>query len=165
MTSNGRRSQLKAQYYDQHLTEKAQAFFMKLTDVVQFPAARCDMGPNIFLYNHEASSGVESMNNANKQVRAYSVVDPVNSIMLLLNNESMRYAKSCEKAWKAKMAGSTGADRRTDSKLLHSAASPCFIPLHPPCCSSILVLILFIMSPGTCAAELLHMIMIHFPAS
>ena len=73
-TVKGMWGKAEMELFVQHLTEKAQAFFMKLTDVVQFPAARCDMGPNIFLYNHEASSGVESMNNANKQVRAYSAV-------------------------------------------------------------------------------------------
>ncbi len=42
-----------------------------------------------------AAAGVESMNNANKEVRAQSAVAPVNSMMLLLRKESTRYNKAC----------------------------------------------------------------------
>ena len=45
------------------------------------------MGENIYLYDHEASSGVESMNKANKPARDRAAVDVVNAIMLLLNME------------------------------------------------------------------------------
>ena len=57
------------------------------TDESQYPAARCAMGDNIFLYDHEASSGVESMNKANKPARDRAAVDVVNAIMLLLEME------------------------------------------------------------------------------
>ena len=39
------------------------------------------------------------MNNANKAVRNHSAVDPVNSIILLLNLEAKRYAKQHKAAW------------------------------------------------------------------
>ena len=61
-----------------------------LNDVVderQYPAARCAMGHNVYLYYHEASSGVESMNQANKKARERAAVDVVNAIMLLLEME------------------------------------------------------------------------------
>ena len=45
------------------------------------------MGDNIFLYDHEASSGVESMNKANKPAQDPAAVDVVNAIMLLLDME------------------------------------------------------------------------------
>ena len=57
------------------------------TDESQYPAARCAMGDNIFLNDHEASSGVESMNKANKPARDIAAVNVVNAIMLLLQME------------------------------------------------------------------------------
>lgn len=62
-------------------------------DEQQYPAARCAMGENIFLYDHEASCGVESMNQANKAARERAAVDVVNAIMLLLQME--RYVVNC----------------------------------------------------------------------
>jgi hypothetical protein len=81
------------------LGEKVMEYFNKLNDTAQFPSARCNMDPSVYLYDHEASSGVESMNNANKAVRNHSAVDPVNSIILLLNLEAKRYAKQHKAAW------------------------------------------------------------------
>ena len=81
------------------LGEKVTEYFYKINDAAQFPSARCNMDPSIYLYDHEASSGVESMNNANKAVRNHSAVDPVNSIILLLNLEAKRYAKEHKAAW------------------------------------------------------------------
>jgi hypothetical protein len=76
-------------------------FYTKIHDNAQFPAARCNMGDDIFwLYDHEASSGVESMNNANKAVRNHSAVDPVNSVILLVNLEAGRYKRERDAAWK-----------------------------------------------------------------
>ena len=51
------------------------------------------MGNDVFLYDHEASSGVESMNQANKPARDMAAVDVVNAIMLLLKME--RYVIVC----------------------------------------------------------------------
>ena len=73
-------------------------YFKKLPNSVQFPAARCAMSESIFLYDHEASSGVESMNNSNKKVRHMAAVDPVNSTTTLLGLESVamkRYRRKC----------------------------------------------------------------------
>jgi hypothetical protein len=37
--------------------------------LMQYPAARCSMGTNVCKYGHSASSGAESMNNANDLAR------------------------------------------------------------------------------------------------
>jgi MULE transposase domain len=75
--------------YSHHLTEKQLRYLHNedVKDEAQYPAARCAMGPNIFLYDHEASSGVESMNQANKPARDRAAVDVVNATMLLLQME------------------------------------------------------------------------------
>jgi hypothetical protein len=75
--------------YSHHLTEKQLGYLFNedVKDEAQFPAARCAMGPNIFLYDHEASSGVESMNQANKPARDRAAVDVANATMLLLQME------------------------------------------------------------------------------
>ena len=65
-------------------------YFNTVADEAQFPAARCAMADNIFLYDHEASSGVESMNNANKLARHVAAVDPTNSVLTVLEQESAR---------------------------------------------------------------------------
>ena len=85
--------------HDKHhnkLGENTKRYFnnARITNEQQYPAAQCAMGPTVYLYDHEASSGVESMNNANKEVRAQSAVDPVKSMMLLLRKESTRYNKA-----------------------------------------------------------------------
>jgi len=73
--------------YSSHLTANQLAYLNNTPDASQYPAARCAMGDNVFLYDHEASSGVESMNKANKPAREMAAVDVVNAIMLLLKME------------------------------------------------------------------------------
>ena len=57
------------------------------------------MGDDVFLYDHEASSGVESMNNANSKVRHMAAVDPNVSTLTLLGLESERFEKRKNMAW------------------------------------------------------------------
>ncbi len=59
------------------------------------PAARCAMGNNVFLYNHQASSGVESMNRANQPARDRAAVDVVNATILLLEMERYVCMQHC----------------------------------------------------------------------
>ena len=73
--------------YQHHLSAQQLNYLNAQTDESQYPAARCAMGENIFLYDHEASSGVESMNMANKPARDRAAVDVVNAIILLLKME------------------------------------------------------------------------------
>ena len=74
-------------------------YFKSVADEAQFPAARCAMADNIFLYDHEASSGVESMNNSNKPARQVAAVDPTNSVLTVLEQESERYNKRKTEVW------------------------------------------------------------------
>ena len=73
--------------YRTQLTANQLKYLNASSDESQYPAARCAMGDNVFLYDHEASSGVESMNKANKPARDRAAVDVVNAIILLLQME------------------------------------------------------------------------------
>ena len=54
---------------------------------MQYPAARCSMGPNICMYGHSASSGAESMNNANNLARQKAAVDILNAAIKTIQLE------------------------------------------------------------------------------
>ena len=82
------------------LSADEQRFLLKLADNAQYPAARCAMGPNVYMYGRTASSGVESMNRANMEVRNNTSVDALNAAMTLIRIESRRYEKYKESAWK-----------------------------------------------------------------
>ena len=51
------------------------------------------------MYQHTASSAVESMNRANERVRDRTAVDPINSLILLIKLEGMRFEKHRDNAW------------------------------------------------------------------
>ncbi len=68
-------------------------------DTSQYPGARCDMGKNIYMYGRTASSGNESMNNANKRARERYGVDVVVATMILLQLAAQRYANKKAVAW------------------------------------------------------------------
>ena len=70
-------------YYPQmHPTDRH--YLTKIDDRMQYPAARCSMGPNICMYGHSASSGVESMNNANHLARQKAAVDILNAAIKII---------------------------------------------------------------------------------
>ena len=73
--------------YQGYLTAEQLKYLNDVDAAAQYPAARCAMGNNVFLYDHEASSGVESMNRANKPARDRAAVDVVNATILLLEME------------------------------------------------------------------------------
>ena len=93
--------QLKAEegnYIDQlHPTDKH--YLTKIQDKKQYAAAQCAMAPDICMYGKSASSGVESMNLANKTVREKTAVDMLNAAILLLQMEGNRFHQWKEKAW------------------------------------------------------------------
>ena len=66
----------------------------------QFPAIRCAMGDDICMHGHEASSGSESMNNANEEARNATAVDILNASLILIQKESERFEKGKQAAWK-----------------------------------------------------------------
>ena len=74
-------------------------YLTKIPYEKQYAAARCAMGNDICMYGRSASSGVESMNNANKLVREKTAVDIANATILLLKLEGARYHKWKETAW------------------------------------------------------------------
>ncbi len=65
--------------HSSHMSDKALRYLNTINDHQQYPCAGVSMGEEICMYQRSASSSVESMNNANKLVRARMAVDPVNS--------------------------------------------------------------------------------------
>ncbi len=84
------------------------AYLETLRDEQQYPGARCNAtiddsdadheAPDIFLYGLTASSGVESMNSANKDLRKRSAVDILNAGMILLKKEGIRFNRTVQDA-------------------------------------------------------------------
>jgi hypothetical protein len=81
------------------MQNNALRFLASIPDSQQFPAARCGMGNDICMYQRTASSSVESMNRANQRVQDRTAVDPINSLILLIKLEAMRFEKHRENAW------------------------------------------------------------------
>jgi hypothetical protein len=79
-------------------------YLTKIANNKQYAAARCAMAPDIQMYGQSASSGVESMNRANKPlVREKTAVDPLNAAILLLQLEGGRFNKWKQIAWATDM--------------------------------------------------------------
>ncbi len=74
-------------------------YLTKLPNECQYPAARCAMGENICMFGKSASSGVESMNNANQLVRQKMAVNVLNSVILLLKLEAERFQRYKQVTW------------------------------------------------------------------
>jgi hypothetical protein len=74
-------------------------YLTDVSDAVQYPAARCAMGPTVCMYGRSASSGVESMNHANKDTRHPLSVDCLVAAMTQIRLESGRYEKYQKLAW------------------------------------------------------------------
>jgi hypothetical protein len=74
-------------------------YLQKLADDVQYPAARCAGNDTICMYGKSASSGVESMNNANQVARQKTAVDVLNAVILLLKLEADRFGFYQRQAW------------------------------------------------------------------
>jgi len=82
---------------------KALKYLNTLPNDQQYPGARCDRDhgdTKVYMYQHEASSSVESMNKANNPARAKTAVDVVCSTHLLVEMCSIRYHAKKEEAWK-----------------------------------------------------------------
>jgi hypothetical protein len=80
------------------------AYVNNVNDHQQYPAARVAYGARvhgelIYMYQCSSSSTAESMNAANKLVRDWTAVDPINALILLLKLEAKRYADNKEQAW------------------------------------------------------------------
>ena len=85
--------------HGREMQDNALRFLGSISDYQQFPAAQCAMGDDICMYQRTASSAVESMNRANERVRDRTAIDPINSLILLIKLEAMRFEKHRDKAW------------------------------------------------------------------
>lgn len=65
----------------------------ELPDTVQYPAARCAMGNDVYMYSRSTSATVESMNRANLPARQRAAVDMVNAAVLLIRLETDRFLR------------------------------------------------------------------------
>jgi hypothetical protein len=74
-------------------------YLTKIDDKMQYPAARCSMGANICMYGHSASSGAESMKNANDLARQKAAVDILNAAIKNIQLEGERFAWWKQQAW------------------------------------------------------------------
>jgi hypothetical protein len=74
-------------------------YLNNLNDDEQYPAARCNKCPGIYMYHRSTSAGVESMNGANIEMRARAAVDPLNALILLIKLECKRFNAQRAKAW------------------------------------------------------------------
>ncbi len=70
-----------------------------MPNVEQYPAARCAMNTNIYMYGRSSSSGVEAINAANREMCECTSVCLVNSTMLLLRMEAERFGRTRVAAW------------------------------------------------------------------
>ncbi len=78
------------QMHFKHMSNKDLSYLNSLADEEQYPGARCSMGDNIYMYQRSASSAVESMNAANRDVRARTAIDALNAAILLIDKECGR---------------------------------------------------------------------------
>ena len=97
--SNMRQVNVEITKYLDKLHERDRHYLTKLENEKQYAAARCAMRPDVCMYGRSSSSGVESMNRANKLVREKTAIDILNAAILLLKLEGERYHTWKTKAW------------------------------------------------------------------
>jgi hypothetical protein len=79
--------------YVKHMFAKDLQYLNTIKDEAQYPGARCAMEEGIYMYQRSASSTVELMNAANKEMRARTVVDILNATLLLIRLECNRFLR------------------------------------------------------------------------
>jgi hypothetical protein len=89
---------LKEKYLDD-MYPSDRHYLLSVPDESQFRAARCAMTSNAQMNGESASSGVESMNRANMNVRKKTAVDALNAILVLIKGDSDRFEKYKKQAW------------------------------------------------------------------
>jgi hypothetical protein len=82
-----------------NMDDKALRYLNKVNDHEQYPASRCAMGEDIYMYGRSSSSSAEAMNKANSMVRERHAVDCVNAVLLWLKLEKTRYEEHRTTAW------------------------------------------------------------------
>ena len=95
---------LKSRYYP-NMKPAHVAYLDSLLESQQYPAFRChksdDDVPDVYIYGKTASSGVESMNRANDDVRKRTAVDVLNAAIIILKKEGLRFVRGQTDAHKA----------------------------------------------------------------
>ncbi len=84
---------------EQNVPAHALEYLARVNDTLLYPGAWCAMGDNVYMYGRMASSGNESMNNANKAARARYGVDAVVATMILLKLAVTGYNNKKAVAW------------------------------------------------------------------
>jgi len=85
--------------YFPNMQNKDLNYLNAMDDESQYPAARCAMGPNVYMYFRSSSGTAESMNMANKEMRARTAVDLLNACILLIKLEVNRFYKMKKEVW------------------------------------------------------------------
>ncbi len=96
------RQQTKEKCYPMIL-QKDVTYLESVDDDEQYAAARCSMLDNVYMYRRSSSQTVEAMNSANKHMRVRGSVDVLNSTMLLMKMEAVRFErqKTCAASCKS----------------------------------------------------------------
>jgi hypothetical protein len=81
------------------IATKTLCYINNVHDTAQYPAARCGMSSNIYMYGWSVSSGNESMNRANQRAREQMAIDVINATMVLVNLENHRFTQKRDFAW------------------------------------------------------------------
>jgi hypothetical protein len=81
------------------MSAKDLQYLNTIDDEAQYPRARCTMDKGIYMYQRSASSAVELMNAANKEMRARMAVDALNATLLLIRLECDRFDRMKQEAW------------------------------------------------------------------
>jgi hypothetical protein len=84
--------------YVKHMSVKDLQYLNTIDDEAQYPGARCAMDEGIYMYQQSASSTVESMNAANKEMRTRTAVDALNATLLLIRLEYDRFDRMKQEA-------------------------------------------------------------------
>jgi hypothetical protein len=85
--------------YVKPMSAKDLRYLNTIHDEAQYPGARCAMDEGIYMYQRSASSAVESMDAANKEMRARMAVDALNATLLLIRLEWDRFDRMKQEAW------------------------------------------------------------------
>ncbi len=85
--------------YIKHMSAKDLGYLNTIDDEAQYPWARCAMDEGIYMYQKSASSAVESMNAANKEMCARTALDALNATLLLIRLECNRFDRMKQEAW------------------------------------------------------------------
>ncbi len=82
------------------MSAKDLRYLNSINDEERYPRARCAMkDEGIYMYQQSVSSAVESMDAANKEMRARMAVDALNATLLLTRLECNRFQRMRQEAW------------------------------------------------------------------